>query len=90
MEATVEREGKKFYQEYAQGIVLAPVKEIGKSKKNGTHIKFWPDASIFKATQEFNYKTIVDRLRQQAYLTKGIKLLINDERSGKKYKFYFE
>ena len=47
MEATVEREGKIFYQDYEKGIVLAPVKEIGKSKKTGTHIKFWPDGSIF-------------------------------------------
>ncbi len=90
MEATVHREWKVFYQEYEQGRVLAPVKEIWKAKDTGTNIKFWPDATIFKATQEFNYKTIVDRLRQQAYLTKGIKLLITDNRSGKKYKFYFE
>ncbi len=70
--------------------MLAPVAETGKTKDTGTHIKFWPDASIFKETQEFNYKTIVDRLRQQAYLTKGIKLIIHDERSGQNYKHYFE
>ena len=53
-------------------------------------IKFWPDAEIFKTTTDFQYKTIVNRLRQQAYLTKGITLIIYDERSGEKYKFYFE
>jgi len=53
-------------------------------------IKFWPDAEIFKTTTVFQYKTIVNRLRQQAYLTKGITLIIHDERSKERYKFYFE
>ncbi|MCH2188558.1 DNA topoisomerase (ATP-hydrolyzing) subunit B [Candidatus Gracilibacteria bacterium] len=90
MEATVHREGKIFYQAYEQGKVLAPVETIGDSKITGTTIKFWPDASIFKITTNLDYTTIVNRLRQQAYLTKGITLLIHDERSGDKYKFYFE
>jgi DNA gyrase subunit B len=64
---------------------------VGKTKKTGTIIKFFPDASIFKITTSFDYKTIRNRMRQQAYLTKGIKLTLNDERSGgQNYKFYFE
>ncbi len=90
MEAWVHREGKVFYQQYAIGVPLENVKEIDTTKITGTTIKFYPDASIFKITTEFDYKTIITRLRQQAYLTKGITIIINDERSGKNYKFFFE
>jgi DNA gyrase subunit B len=90
MEAWVHREGKIFYQQYSQGIPAENVKEIGKSKITGTTIKFYPDDTIFKITTKFDYKTVVTRMRQQAYLTKGIQLNITDERSDKSYKFYFE
>ena len=90
MEATVHREGKIFYQSYQQGVPDEQVKEIGKIKKTWTTIKFYPDESIFKETIKFDYKTILTRLRQQAYLTKGIKLDIIDNRNGEKYRFYFE
>jgi DNA gyrase subunit B len=53
-------------------------------------IKFYPDATIFKETTVFDYKTILLRMRQQAYLTKGIQLDIIDERNGQDYRFYFE
>ncbi len=90
MEATVHREGKIFFQAFNKWVTEWDIQVIGKSDKTGTIIQFWPDAEIFKTTTEFQYKTIVNRLRQQAYLTKGITLIIHDERSGEKYKFYFE
>lgn len=90
MEAWVHREWKEFYQSYKEWIPNDIVKEIWKSKKTGTIIKFYPDATIFKITTEFDYKTIVDRMRQQAYLTKWINLEIIDERKWQRYKFYFE
>lgn len=90
LEATVHREGKIFFQAFNRWITEADIQVIGKSDKTGTMIKFWPDAEIFKTTTVFQYKTIVNRLRQQAYLTKGITLNIFDERSGERYKFYFE
>lgn len=90
MEAFVYRDGKIFFQAFELGKPLEDAKEIGKTSKRGTLIKFWPDASIFKLTTEFDYKTIVNRLRQQAYLTKGIKIIFLDEISGKRYKYYFE
>ena len=70
MEAWVHREGKIFYQQYETGKPLADVTTIGDSKITGTIIKFYPDASIFKITTKFDYKVILRRLRQQAYLTK--------------------
>lgn len=63
---------------------------IGKSSTTGSVIKFWPDAEIFKTTTDFSYKTVLDRLRQQAYLTKGITIIIIDERKNERYKFHFE
>lgn len=78
--AFVHRDGNIFFQEYSQGNVKAPVKKIGTSKKHGTIISFIPDKEIFKETTAFDWKTIVDRLRQQAYLVKKLKVVIIDAR----------
>jgi len=86
---TVYREGKIFQQEYARGLPKADLKVVGKSNKTGTEIMFYPDETIFETTS-FNYDIILDRLRHQAYLTKGIRTSIMDERSDKRYSFYFE
>lgn len=90
MEAWVQREGSIFYQSYSTGKPDNKVEIIWKTKKTGTTIKFYPDPSIFKITTDFDYDTIINRMRQQAYLTKGIKLEIREEKTWKKYKFYFE
>ena len=86
---TVHRDGKMFQQEYATGAPVADLKQIGKSTKTGTEITFYPDATIFEAI-EFNYETILDRLRHQAYLTKSVKTSIIDHKNSKRYSFYFE
>jgi DNA gyrase/topoisomerase IV subunit B len=62
---------------------------VGKSDKHGTIVRFWPDATMF-TTVVFNYETIRTRLRQQAYLTKGITLTLLDEYTDEKYRFFFE
>jgi len=67
----VMRDGKLWHQEYAKGAPQGDLKEIGKTKKTGTVITFYPDETIFETTK-FNYDTILDRLRHAAYLTKGI------------------
>lgn len=92
LRAEVRREGKTYAQEYKIGVPQAPVKEVGKSKEDGTTITFQADPTIFTET-EYNWGKILDRLRQQAYLTKGISINLIDERDGhryKKYKFHFE
>jgi len=86
---TVDRDGKRFQQEYKQGVPQGDLKVIGKSKANGTTIEFYPDETIFETTK-FNYDTILDRLRHAAYLTKGIRTSLIDERTGSRYGFYFE
>ena len=85
----VYREGKVWEQEYAKGVPVADLKATGSSKLTGTEITFYPDDTIFESIQ-FNYETILDRLRHAAYLTKGISTSLHDEASGKRYGFYFE
>ncbi|MDP2631524.1 MAG: DNA topoisomerase (ATP-hydrolyzing) subunit B [Candidatus Uhrbacteria bacterium] len=89
--ATVHREGKIWEQTYKIGKPQGKVKAIGKSSLNGTSIRFHADASIFE-TIEYNLETVVDHLRQQAYLTAGVRFDIIDERGEKPepYSFYFE
>ena len=92
LKAEVYRDGQIWMQEYKMGKALKNIKPIGKSSKSGTIITFKPDPTIFTEL-EFNWGKILDRLRQQAYLSKGIRINIIDERknhSPKKYRFYFE
>jgi DNA gyrase subunit B len=86
---TVRRDGKEFRQEYAAGVPQADLKQVGKSDQTGTEITFYPDASIFESIK-FNYETILDRLRHQAYLTKGVRTALKDDKTGQRYSFYFE
>ncbi|HZZ99387.1 MAG TPA: DNA topoisomerase (ATP-hydrolyzing) subunit B [Candidatus Paceibacterota bacterium] len=102
MRAEVRRKPDVFMQEYKIGKPLAAVKKSGKTSETGTTITFQPDPTIFE-TIEFDLKTILTHLRQQAYLTKGVKITVRDSRNplvteheGKKteyssdYTFYFE
>src|SRR3989339_249277 len=103
LKATVHRDGKIWQQEYKLGKPQYKVKPVGKSKTTGTIIAFHADPSIFE-TLDYEWKYIVDHLRQQAYLTKGVKLVLIDERSipekeidktavafpHNSYQFYFE
>ena len=77
--AEIHREGKVWVQEFKQGKPVKPVKSIGLSKRTGTIITFDPDPSIFPEI-EWNWNKIVDYLRQQAYLTKGVNVKIFDKR----------
>ncbi len=80
LKAEIHREGKIFVQEYSKGIPKYPVKEIGVSDKTGTIITFKPDTEIFTTLTEYNYSILSARLRELAYLNKGIKLTLKDER----------
>lgn len=90
MEAIVNRDWKKFFLSFERWVTIWDIEVIWESSQNWTIIKFWPDPEIFKQTVSFNYKTILNRLRQQAYLTKWITIVLNDERTWERYKFYFE
>lgn len=88
-EVWVHRDKQIHYQCYERGEIMNEVEVVWKTKKTWTIVKFMPDDTIFSTT-EFSYKTVIARLRQQAYLTKGIMLTLVDERDGKKFRFYFE
>ena len=94
MRAEVRRDGKIYAQEYVRGKTKGPVKQIGKISpkdpwKNGTQISFKPDSQVFTAF-DFNLKTALDHFRQQAFLTRGVRIKITDERIHYSYQFYFE
>lgn len=78
--AEVHREGKVFMQEYHQGKPQYDVKAIGESSRTGTKVTFHPDPEIFTTTTVYNYDTLASRLRELAFLNKGIRLTLTDER----------
>src|ERR1700754_3419166 len=77
LHVTVQREGKIFEQEYNIGIPQYPVREIGDSDKTGTHVHFWPDATIFNVTV-YKKDILEARLRELAYLNRGVRIILND------------
>ena len=89
MIAMVKRDGFHWTQEYEKGTPTTPLKKGEPTKETGTVIRFYPDGSIFNTT-EIDYAWVVNYLRHQAYLTKGVKASVTDERSGEAYAFYFE
>jgi len=92
LKAEIYRDGKVWEQEYKIGKPLKAIKSVGKTDRTGTTITFKPDASIFTEL-EFSWGKILDRLRQQSYLTKAITINVFDKREGhraKRYKFHFE
>lgn len=89
--AEVVQQGQLYRLEFAIGVPQGDLKKIGKTDRpTGTSITFYPDESIFKETVEFDYEWVLSYLRHQAYLTKGLKASVFDERTGKKFAFYFE
>jgi DNA gyrase subunit B len=84
LRATVHREGKIWEQEYQRGKTLYPVKSIGDSDRNGTIVTFHPDSEIFKDSIEYSYDTLANRMRELAYLNKGITISISDRREADK------
>lgn len=92
MRVEVCRDGGLYMQEYKRGIPQQKVKKVGKCDQNGTKVTFTPDPTIFQ-TIIFDRKRVIDHLRQQSYLTKGIKIEIADSRDPEKpfyYAFYFD
>lgn len=87
--AEVHRDGNVYTQEYEKGAPKTKITKGGTTDKTATVITFWPDTSIME-DEPFNYEWVVDYLRHQAYLTKGLKTYVHDEKTDKKYAFYFE
>ena len=80
LKATVYRDGVIWEQEYERGKPMYPVKSIGETTETGTVVTFKPDASIFQQTIEYNYETLASRMRELAFLNKGITITLTDRR----------
>ncbi|MEK7615592.1 MAG: DNA topoisomerase (ATP-hydrolyzing) subunit B [Patescibacteria group bacterium] len=91
LKVEVQRDGGTFEQEYKRGVPSKAVKKTGTSKEHGTTVIFEPDTEIFKEIS-FDWDRILVRLRQQAYLTKGVRIEVRDERTTphQTHTFYFE
>jgi len=87
----IDRDGKKYFIEFKNGNAKSPLKAIGKSKSNGTMINFLPSKEIFSATK-FSSNIIQKRMRELAFLNKGVKISVNDftQKKSKKIDFKFE
>jgi DNA gyrase subunit B len=89
LQVTVMRHGKQHYQEYRRGAPVAPLKVVGKADTTGTYIRFWPDPEVFEELG-FHWDIVSHRLRELAFLNKGLTILLRDERIDLDYTFYFE
>ncbi len=87
--AEIHKDGKIYEQTYVRGVPQSNVAMTGDTTQHGTRITFFPDSDIFTST-EFNWQTVLDRCRQQAYLTKGLTIHLIDEAKQSTYTFYFE
>jgi len=89
--AEVVHNGELYRIEFAEGKPVTDLQKLGKTDQpRGTIITFYPDETIFKEFEGFDYKWVLDYLRHQAYLTKGLRARVSDNRTGDRYEFYFE
>ncbi len=80
VEVQVARDGKKYQIDFARGKTSTKLHEIGTSRHSGTSVTFWPDPEIFTETTVYDYDTLANRFREMAFLNKGLKITLFDER----------
>ena len=89
LEVEIKRDGKVYHQEYERGHVASKLTVIGKAKGTGTTVTFKADKEIFACPLEFSYETLSNRLRELAFLNKGLKIKLKDEKQDKESEFQF-
>ncbi len=89
LEVEVFIDGNIYFQRYERGVVKSEIKVIGETKKQGTQVTFKPDKEIFEIV-EFDFEYLSKRMRELAFLSKGIRIKITDERTGKKNDFLYD
>jgi DNA gyrase subunit B len=89
LEVEIKRDGKVYQQTYKHGEPQGSLEEVGKSKERGTRVTFKPDTKIFE-TVEFSFDILSQRLRELAFLNRGVKITIEDERTQKKHEFFYK
>ncbi len=91
LEVFVYRDGKKYYQKFERGVPSADLEVIGEADHTGTTIHFKPDGEIFTETLEYDYETLANRIRELAFLNRGLKITIQDKREeNKKNEYLYE
>ena len=92
LEVEIYQDGKKYIQRYEKGKTMYPLKEIGTTDQRGTKVTFLPDETIFTETTEYSFNILKQRLREMAFLTKGIKIVLHDDREEEPVveAFYYE
>ena len=81
VEVIVQPDGKAYQIDFEYGKTVEPLRVVGKAKRTGTRVTFWPDPTIFTDTTIFDYSTLAARFREMAFLNKGLKISLTDERS---------
>src|SRR6476661_2110234 len=89
LEVEIKRDGKVYQQSYTRGDPQGRLQEVGKSKERGTRVTFKPDTQIFETT-DFSFDILSQRLRELAFLNRGVKITIEDERTQKKHEFFYK
>lgn len=90
LEVTVSRNNKKYKQRFARGIRQTELEVVGESNHTGTLVRFKPDPEIFKETTVFDYDILARRFKETAFLTREVKIILEDERTNKKEVFHYE
>jgi DNA gyrase subunit B len=90
LEMTIFQDGKIHYQVFEKGIPQERLKVIGDTEKRGTLIRFWPDPEIFQETTTFSFDTLSARMRELAFLNRGLRITITDDTNNKSHDFIFE
>lgn len=82
LDVTVEQDGKRYFQRYRRGLVGEPLKIIGETERRGTTVHFVPDPEIFTETTAFDYEKLLSRIRELAFLNRGLRISLMDRREG--------
>ncbi len=89
LDLEVKRDGGIYTQSYERGIPLTRLRQVGKTKKTGTKVTFWPDEEVFESI-EFNFEILTQRMRELSFLNRGIRVTITDERANKGHEFQYK
>jgi DNA gyrase subunit B len=89
LEVEIKRDGKVYQQRYQRGVPQAPLEEVGRSKERGTRVTFKADSQVFPSL-DFSFDMLSQRLRELAFLNKGVRITIEDERSQKKHELLYK
>lgn len=90
LEVEVKRDGEVYFQEYEKGRTATKLKVVGKSKTTGTRVTFKPDKTIFEDKIKYNFDILSNRLREVAFLNKGIRIILKDDRTDKEAEFCYK